>query len=132
LSSIFLETSALLRAVFGESGGASVERKLRCANSIVASRLLLVETQRALLRAELDDPALGRHLPDLHHELLQLWAVISFLEMTRDICELACRIAPRSSLRTLDAIHLATYQTARRMDLSLEMLTYDDRLLREL
>lgn len=79
----------------------------------------------------LDDPAIERQLPDVHHELLQLWTGIVFIEITRDICELAGRIAPRSRLRTLDAIHLATYQTARKMDPALAMLTHDERLLRE-
>ncbi len=53
---------------------------------------------------------------------------MDFLEMTREVCDLAGRIAPASRLRSLDAIHLATFEILRRLDPSAEILTYDDRL----
>jgi predicted nucleic acid-binding protein len=131
MSRLFLETSSLLRAIFAEPGGAAVERRLRNADRIVASRLLRVEAERAILRAALDERTLEKYVPDLQHELLQLWPAVDFLEITGEICELAGRIAPPSRLRTLDAIHLATFHTARKLDPSLEMLTHDDRLQHE-
>jgi predicted nucleic acid-binding protein len=42
---------------------------------------------------------------------------------------MACQVAPTSTLRTLDALHLATYLLARRRIADLELLTADQRLL---
>ncbi|MBN1961908.1 MAG: hypothetical protein JW841_13260 [Deltaproteobacteria bacterium] len=52
MSEIFLETSALLRALFGEAGGDEVRSKMIFTKRIFASRLLLVETERVLLRVD--------------------------------------------------------------------------------
>jgi predicted nucleic acid-binding protein len=58
-----------------------------------------------------------------------LWAKTDFLEINREICELACVVAPRSRLRSLDALHLATYHRALKADPGLELLSFDRRLL---
>jgi predicted nucleic acid-binding protein len=48
--------------------------------------------------------------------------------LSEEVCELAGRVAPHHALRTLDAVHLATWQVARRIDPELELLTADRRL----
>lgn len=126
---IFLETSALLRAVFHEKGGEEVTSDLRGAERIIASRLLRLETERALLRVAIDEPAAEKQLPALRRDLENLWARVTFLEITRDICEAAGRIAPISRLRTLDAIHLASFHRVREVVPDARMLTCDQRLL---
>ncbi len=131
MSDLFLETSALLRLVLKEEGGVGVEKKLLQASRVVASRLLKVETDRCLIRIALDRPDAERLLPVLRHQLQGIWARMTFIEMTRELCEVAGRVAPTSRLRTLDAIHLATFQFVRRSDPSIEMLTFDERLLAE-
>ena len=49
-------------------------------------------------------------------------------EITREVCDLAAQVAPQLSLRTLDAIHVATFALARKKLESLELLTADDRI----
>jgi len=44
------------------------------------------------------------------------------------VCDTACQVAPTKPLRTLDALHLATYLLARRRIENLELLTADQRL----
>jgi hypothetical protein len=44
------------------------------------------------------------------------------------VCDLACLLAPDKALRTLDALHLATFLMARRRIEGLELLTADQRL----
>jgi hypothetical protein len=44
------------------------------------------------------------------------------------VCELAEVVAPTTLLRSLDALHLATYTLARRQIEGLELLTADVRL----
>lgn len=132
MRSLFLETSALLRIIFDEEGAAETEERLSRAEWVVASRLLRIEAERALLRVVLDDPRKEKMLPRVEHELKDLWARVTFIDITTEICDLAGRIAPRSRLRSLDAIHLATFRTLKRVDPALEILTYDTRLLAEI
>jgi hypothetical protein len=42
---------------------------------------------------------------------------------------MACQVAPTRPLRTLDALHLATYLLARRRIAGVELLSADQRLL---
>jgi predicted nucleic acid-binding protein len=44
------------------------------------------------------------------------------------VCRLAAEVAPGQRLRTLDALHLATYVLARERIAGLELLTADERL----
>jgi predicted nucleic acid-binding protein len=129
---VFLETSALLRLLLGEPGGDEVRRKLASAGRILASRLLRVESERALLRAVIEEPTLQASLPSLGRELRAVWPNVDMLEMTREICESAGRIAPGSRLRTLDAIHLATFNRVKEIAPEATMLTFDQRLLEAL
>ena len=131
MSTTFLETSALLRMLFGEEGGDETRRKILASRRVLGSRLLQVESERALIRVGLDHPELERRLPELRRELRDFWPVVHFLELTRDVCDLAGRIAPSSRLRTLDALHLATFYKLREIDPSTEILSFDHRILAE-
>ncbi|MBP1598617.1 MAG: putative nucleic acid-binding protein, contains domain [Acidobacteria bacterium] len=131
MTAVFLETSALLRMIFGEHGGDVVVERLQEADRAIASRLLRVEAERALIRLSLDHPRSHRQVLGLERELKLLWPKIDFIEVSRDICDLAGRLAPRSRLRTLDAIHLATFFRARELDPAIEILTYDERIKQE-
>jgi len=56
------------------------------------------------------------------------WTRLPFWELTPPVCEMACQVAPTKPLRTLDALHLATYLLARRRIENLALLTADHRL----
>ncbi len=131
MTAVFLETSALLRMMLGEEGGDSVSERLREADRAIASRLLRVEAERALIRLSLDYPKGQRKLFEVERELKHFWPKLDFIEVTRQICERAGRIAPRSRLRSLDAIHLATFFWVKELEPALEMLTCDERIQRE-
>jgi predicted nucleic acid-binding protein len=125
---LYLETSALLRLVLNQDGAADVAGRISRASQVLASRLVRVEAERALLRMILDHPDRSRDLPAFQLRLAEVCSQMDFLEITREVCELAGRIAPGSRLRSLDSIHLATFEILRRLDPSAEILTYDDRL----
>lgn len=131
MKTLYVETSALLAAVFHEPRGKETIRRLKRADRLVASRLLRVEAQRALLRLALEHPKAERTIPAMRRQLNLFWPKLDFIEMTRDICDLAARIAPASRLRTLDAIHLATYHHVREFAPELDMLSFDDRILEQ-
>lgn len=127
MKAVYLETSALLR-LLNEEGAKDVERKLRSSDHVVASRLLKVEAERALLRLALDRPGSEALIADLERELRDLWPRVSFLEVTAEVCDHAGRVAPTSRLRTLDAIHFASFLRARQLSPGVEMLSFDERI----
>ncbi len=99
------------------------------AETWLASRLLKVETERVLLRLALDE---GVNLKALHSagaEAAGLWSRMNLFEISAEICDLAGTIAPGSRLRSLDALHLATYRIAVRLDPDTRLLSFDERIL---
>jgi predicted nucleic acid-binding protein len=125
---LYVETSAVLRAVVESGTTPDVEDRIREAEVLVTSRLSLVESARALLRMQrLGQEAEGR-IADFERDLTSLWRHCHVWELTPTVCDLAERVAPHMSLRTLDALHLATFALARRQIAGLELLTADERL----
>ncbi len=114
---IYLDTSAFVKLVWAEPESDALSRFLteRSATPLVSSVLLTVETRRAVQRE--DPSALAR--ADL------LLTRIGRIGMTASVVESASRL-PDRSLRSLDAIHLATALLLRD-DLDV-IVTYDKRL----
>jgi uncharacterized protein len=114
---IYLDTSAFVKLIWGEGETPALEAFLRerPQTTLVSSALLVVETRRAVLR---EDPGqLAR--ADL------LLTRVDQVGVTRSLLEAASRL-PDPSLRSLDAIHLATaLQLGRELD---ALVTYDSRL----
>lgn len=127
-SSLYLDTSAILRAVLETGTSPDVEARIRAAGALVTSRLSLVESARALLRLRLRGPLSESRLADAEGQLDSVWARCELWEITPAVCDTARLVAPAKPLRALDAIHLATFVLARRRISALELLTADDRL----
>ena len=125
---LYLDTSALLRATLEAGVTPDLERRLAAASTLITSRLTLVETARAFLRLR----QLGRvsvaRLADAEREVAAVLQRCDLWELTRAVCDDASRVAPRLGLRTLDALHLATFVLARRRLDGLELVTPDERL----
>ncbi|MBI4612701.1 MAG: type II toxin-antitoxin system VapC family toxin [Planctomycetes bacterium] len=126
---LYVETSAVLRAVLERGTTPGVEAKIRGAKALFTSRLSVVEARRAFLRLRGTGRIPEKSLADAEREVEALWARCQIWELTRAICDAASHVAPQKPLRTLDALHLATFLAARRLIDGLEMLTVDARLL---
>jgi predicted nucleic acid-binding protein len=125
---LYVDTSAVLRAVLERGVTPDVEAKLGAARFLITSRLSLVESARALTRLRHEGVA-ESSIADAARELDAIWARCTVWELTAAVCELAATVAPSSTLRTLDALHLATYLLARRrVGADIELLTTDGRL----
>jgi uncharacterized protein len=125
---LYVDTSAVLRAVLERGVTPDVDAKLGAAHFLITSRLSLVESARALARLRHDGVA-ESSLADAARELDAIWARCTVWELTAAVCDLAATAASASPLRTLDALHLATYLLARRsVGGSIELLTTDARL----
>jgi len=127
-SALYLDTSAVLRAVLEGGTTPEMEERIGSAEVLVTSRLALVEAARALLRIRADGKASEEEMADVRRELDLLWSRCEIWELTPTVCDEATRVAPTTPLRTLDALHLATYLLARRSLDGLELLTADRRL----
>jgi predicted nucleic acid-binding protein len=127
---LYVDTSAALRSVLERGVTPAIDQRLGAARFLITSRLTFVEAARALhrLRAEgVAEPVLA----DAARELDSLWARTAVWELSRSVCDLAAQVAPLQRLRTLDALHLATFLLARRrLGESVSLLTTDERLER--
>lgn len=125
---LYLDTSAVLRAVLETGTSPALEERIRSARLLVSSRLALVESCRALIRLRTLAGAPEARLVELERDVAAIWARCELWEINRNVCETACAVAASRPLRTLDAIHLATFVLARRRFQGLELLTADERL----
>ena len=128
-TALYLDTSAVLRAVLGGGTTLDIEKRIGESGTLITSRLALVEVGRAFHRIRAGGEASEEQLADAGRELDALWNRCDVWELTPLVCEMACQVAPARPLRTLDALHLATYLLARRRIAGLELLSADLRLL---
>jgi predicted nucleic acid-binding protein len=115
VASVYVDTSALGRALLDEPDRPSVEHALASFDRAVSSHLLRVELSRLGLR---------RNMLDRVDRLL---AGIALIPLDEEVLLAAETLTP-AAVATLDAIHLATavrLAEASRLD---AIMTYDERL----
>jgi predicted nucleic acid-binding protein len=127
--SLYLDSSAVLRVTLEFGTDAELESRMASAEAWITSRLSLVETSRALIRARDLQRISELEHTDLERNIEEVWSRCHVWELTRSVCERARSVAPRTGLRALDAIHLATFLEARRLlGSDVELLSTDERL----
>jgi predicted nucleic acid-binding protein len=110
----YVDASALVKLVVEEPGSAAMLRWYVESETVVTSRIGVIETSRASRRTEHDPERLRRVLDS-----------IAVIECDAAIADRAAAVAP-PSVRTLDAIHVATaLALGRTLD---AFVTYDERL----
>ena len=125
---VYLDTSAVLRAALETGTTPDLETRIRAAPVLVTSRLALVESARVLVRLRTTERVAEQRLADAEREIDAVWARCEIWELTRTVCDLARHVAPTKPLRSLDALHLATFVLARRKLEGLELVSVDSRL----
>jgi hypothetical protein len=108
----YVDASALVKLVIAEADSLQMLHWYLEAERVITSRIGLIETERAVARRD--------HDPERLRAVLDR---IDVFELDDDIGRRAGALVP-ASLRTLDAIHLATALTIRAVD---AFVTYDDR-----
>ena len=132
MNALYLETSAVVRWLFGEPDAPEIARCIQETAEPLSSALTILETQRVLARAERGRPSRGRQLRLLRHLLGEASADWNLLEITPDIRIRAGEPFPIEPVRTLDAIHLASALQFARAFPDLRVLTFDERILANL
>jgi uncharacterized protein len=117
VSLVYLDSSALVKLVVREPESAALVEFLRERPDRVSSALVLAEVPRALRRARFGATA--------HRRAREILARVALVDLDRQTLAVAATIDP-PTVRTLDAIHLAT-ALALRGDLA-GLVTYDRRL----
>lgn len=127
-TALYLDTSAILRAVLESGTTPEIEQQIATATVLLTSRLSQVEAARAVLRIRALHTVSEAKLADTRRDLNGLWRRCDIWELSPGVCRLAAEVAPGQRLRTLDALHLATYVLARERIAGLELVTADERL----
>ena len=112
----YLDASALVKLIIDEPETQALQADLVSRGGLVASRLSLLEAQRAVARR-----------PDAKRisTIGEVSEALVLIEMDHELVEIAAAIQPLS-LRSLDAIHLASALAA--SEPSVDVITYDQRL----
>ena len=129
MSSLYVETSAVLTWLLGQSRADEVRATVDSADVVVTSSLTFAETERAVVRAEHEQlirAADGQRVRGLLQRASSGWMRMT---VTEEILARAGRPFPVEPLRTLDAIHLATALNFTRGFPDLRLLSLDRRLL---
>lgn len=129
MSSLYLETSAVLNWLLGQARADEVRESVDAAEVIVTSALTFTETERALVRAENEGilrAADGQRLRGLLQRASAGWMRMMISE---EILSRAGRHFPVEPVRTLDAVHLATALAFSKAFSDLRLLSLDRRLL---
>jgi predicted nucleic acid-binding protein len=129
LKVVYFDTSALLAWLLGESSASEVKTKIDVAETVVTSVLTLIETERALIRAEMMNVLSAADAEKLRGLLARSKAGWTLMEISEEVRARASRFFPVEPVRTLDAIHLATALTFMRVFPDIELLSYDQRIL---
>jgi predicted nucleic acid-binding protein len=121
---IYLDSAAAVKLIHAEADSAALRGFLDERSEIewVSSTLLEVETYRALVRAT--DPA---DLPAMVNDFHALLDLIVRIEIDSRIRILAQTVSP-PTVRSLDAIHLATALRLHDQGRLTSLVTYDKRL----
>ena len=115
---VYVDSSALIKLVFEEPESAALADFLRAWPSRVSSALARIEVTRTV--AQVKDPVADR-------EAQRVLRGLNLLRLDDEIMTMAASMAPRS-LRSLDAIHLASAQS---LGQHLAGMVVYDRRLRE-
>jgi len=105
---VYVETSALLQWLLGQSGGAEVRRQVDRAEAVVTSTLTFTEAERVLVRAEREGVLRGADTQRLRGLLNRTRTSWTAMAVTDKVLARAGQAFPVEPVRTLDAIHLAT------------------------
>lgn len=103
--------------------------QLEGASAIHTCRLTQLECERAILRLRLVPGMSEREMGRTGTKLRELLDRAHVREVSGQVCALAGRIAPRHGLRSLDAIHLATWHLTQEITSELQMISADRRRL---
>jgi predicted nucleic acid-binding protein len=128
--SVYAESSAVLAWLLGEASGSDVRGVLSTSETVIASDLTLIESERVLLRAVALKELREAEAADRRGRLMIAASHWHVLRIGPEIVERARQPFPGEPIRTLDAIHLASALVARATLPGLALLSLNERIRR--
>lgn len=126
---LYLDTSALVKLYFEESGSAEVRERVRQAAVVATSRVAYIETLSGIARKNREGELAGKDRTRVTGEFLDDWKSFFVIEVSEPLCRLAGDLVTRHPLRTLDAVHLASALLLRdKLEEKVEFCGFDQRL----
>lgn len=128
MKAVYVETSAVLAWLLGESSAQVVRERVDAANAVLTSVLTYVETERGLLRTEASESLSGGDAQRLRGLLARARSNWLSMAISEEVLARAGRAFPVEPLRTLDAIHLATALEFTKGFPEMAILSFDQRI----
>lgn len=125
---LYAESSAVLAWLLDEPTAPVVRRLLGEAEVVIASDLTLIECDRVLLRAVALEELTEAEAADRRAHLTAAAAHWQVLRIAAEVVDRARQPFPGDPIRTLDAIHLASFLVARSAVAGLRLLSLDERV----
>jgi hypothetical protein len=125
---LYVESSAIVARLLGEAQGVGVGEMLERADNVISSEIVLLECDRALIRAEVSgaiSPAQASGQRAVFNRESAFWTL---LRVEDEVLERARRPFPVEPVRSLDALHLASLIVAGSIFVRAELLSFDDRI----
>jgi len=129
VSTLYVETSAVLAWLFGEPGSRLVVARVASANRVVSSVLTLVEAERALIRVESLGTFAAADCQKLRGMLAKASRSWLMMEVSAEVRSRAVRPFPVEPICTLDALHVSTVLRFLKAYPDLAVLSLDRRIL---
>lgn len=128
MTSLYVESSAVLSWLFGDPSGEAVRALLERADLVVTSDLTLVECDRTIHRAQVIGGITEAKAADRRSRLTVAVASWNLLRLDAEVIQRARQPFPAEPIRTLDALHVASALMARAAVPDLALLSLDDRV----
>lgn len=128
MTSLYVESSAVLSWLFGEPSGEAVRVLLERADLVVTSDLTLVECDRTIHRAQVIEGITEAQAADRRSRLTVAVASWNLLRLDAEVIQRARQPFPAEPIRTLDVLHVASALVARAAVPDLALLSLDDRV----
>jgi len=128
LSSVYAESSAVLRWLLGSDGAATIQPALAEARAVVTSALTSAEVARTLHRLRAGNAIDARALDSAWARYSAAAAHWHFYAVSDSVLARVSQAFPREPVRTLDAIHLATAALFSREVTLAAVLSFDARI----
>lgn len=127
MSALLVDSSAIVGHVLEKRLPARGQKAVTSATHLLVSRLALIETTRAIARAREEHRVPAERAAAALDDAMDLWNRCEIWEISRSVCSVAAALSP-VVVRTLDAIHLATFATAKKKIPGIRLLTTDLRM----
>ena len=129
MSTVYLESSAIIAWMLGEPRAPDIKQSLDAATAVVTSEMTVLESLRALVRAEGQSRINEGDAQRLRGNLRRASDGWIRMEISDEVLARAGRPFPVEPVRTLDALHLATALGFAQSFPDLKILSLDDRIL---